>query len=176
MGLSVSIHIHFPPTWLFHGISIKLGAHGLCMWGSWKHTPTLSHLSSGVYGSSGDSVRDCTRTCDWEGRRVFMSDVWRCSTYSWLCGTFEWKTCIPVMFMTGSFGPQVMFVDLFLFEDLLALWIKRACLCVSTWTSCNNHGGSFLWFFCGCVWLYLVCVFIKQHSLRHARQVRLTGG
>lgn len=59
MGLSVSIHIHFPPTWLFHGISIKLEAHRPYMWGSWKHTPTFSHLSSGMYGSTSNSVYVC---------------------------------------------------------------------------------------------------------------------
>lgn len=54
MALSVSIHIHFPPTWLFHGISIKLGAHRPRMWGSSKNTSTFSHLSSGMCGCTSD--------------------------------------------------------------------------------------------------------------------------
>lgn len=54
MAWSVSFHIHFPPTWLFHGISIKLGVHRPHMWGSWKHTSTFSHLSSGMCGSTSD--------------------------------------------------------------------------------------------------------------------------
>lgn len=54
MALSVSIHIHFPPTWLFHGISIKLGAHRPHMWGSSKHTLTFSHLSSDMCGCTSD--------------------------------------------------------------------------------------------------------------------------
>lgn len=60
MALSVSIHIHFPPTWLFHGISIKLGAHRPHMWGSSKHTSTFSHLSSGMCGSPSDC---CGHVC-----------------------------------------------------------------------------------------------------------------
>lgn len=60
MALSVSIHIHFPPTWLFHGISIKLGAHRPQMWGSSKHTSTFSHLSSGMCGSPSDC---CGHVC-----------------------------------------------------------------------------------------------------------------
>lgn len=44
----------FPPTWLFHGISIKLGAHRPHMWGSSKHTSTFSHLSSGMCASTSD--------------------------------------------------------------------------------------------------------------------------
>lgn len=60
MALSVSIHIHFPPTWLFHRISIKLGAHRPHMWGSSKHTSTFSHLSSGMCGSPSDC---CGHVC-----------------------------------------------------------------------------------------------------------------
>lgn len=78
MGLSVSIHIHFLPTWLFHGISIKLGAHRPRMWGSWKHTPTFSHLSSGMYGTSNCA---CLRLCACMLLRVKMHIVCLWVTY-----------------------------------------------------------------------------------------------
>lgn len=47
-----------------------------------------------------------------------MSDIGNCSSYSWLCGIFEGKTCFPFMFVTVSSGLQIVTDDLFLFEDL----------------------------------------------------------
>lgn len=46
-----------------------------------------------------------------------MSDIGNCSSYSWLCGIFEGKTCFPFMFVTVSSGLQIVTDDLFLFED-----------------------------------------------------------
>lgn len=130
MGLSVSIHIHFPPTWLFHGISIKLGAHRPRMWGSWKHTPTFSHLSSGMYGSTSDSV--CVSKCVWVCVCVctvycmFINDIWNWSVCGWVCERLQRE-----MYILASSWCVLLIYSWYLFvSTLVCVFVCKLCALV----------------------------------------------